>query len=66
MTDYLDGVLPPDWRAAVEDHLTGCDGCTRYLQQIRATIDLLERIDADAQPPPADAGTAAGPPDRST
>ncbi|MFL6128715.1 MAG: MFS transporter [Mycobacteriales bacterium] len=66
VTDYLDGVLPPDWRAAVEGHLTGCDGCTRYLQQIRVTIDLLESLHSEAQPPPAQAGTAAGPPDRST
>jgi hypothetical protein len=63
VTDYLDGVLQPGWRTAVQDHLSGCDGCTNYLQQIRATVELLERLDTDAQPPPAQAGAAAGPPD---
>jgi hypothetical protein len=47
VTDYLDGVLPPNWKAGVEEHLNGCDGCTRYLQQLRATIDALERLHAD-------------------
>jgi hypothetical protein len=47
VTDYLDGVLPPNWKAGVEDHLQGCDGCTRYLQQLRATIDALERLRTD-------------------
>jgi MFS family permease len=61
VTDYLDGVLQPDWRAAVQHHLSGCDGCTNYLQQIRATVELLERLDAGSQPPPAQAGAATGP-----
>lgn len=63
VTDYLDGVLPPGWTAAVQEHLSGCDGCTNYLQQIRATVELLERLDADAQPPPAQTGAATGPTD---
>lgn len=43
-TDYLDGVLPPDWRRGVEGHLAECDGCTEYLRQIRAVIDAVERL----------------------
>ena len=27
--------------AAVEEHLSGCDGCQRYLDQLRTTIGLL-------------------------
>jgi hypothetical protein len=41
---YLDGELAPTWRAAVEDHLTVCDGCTTYADQIRQTVDLLSLI----------------------
>ena len=41
ITDYLDGILPADWRAGLDRHLADCDGCTTYLQQIRATIDAL-------------------------
>jgi hypothetical protein len=51
VTDYLDGVLPADWRAGVERHLTECDGCAAYLQQIRLTIDALHRLNTDIRPP---------------
>lgn len=44
VTDYLDGVLPADWRAGVDEHLAGCGGCTEYLNQIRATVELLGRL----------------------
>jgi predicted MFS family arabinose efflux permease len=52
VTDYLDGVLPANWKAGIDNHLDGCDGCTRYLQQLRATIDALERLHADNRRPP--------------
>jgi anti-sigma factor RsiW len=51
VTDYLDGVLPPNWKAGIDRHLNGCDGCTRYLQQLRATIDALERLHVDNHRP---------------
>jgi MFS family permease len=44
-SDYLDGDLPPDWRASITEHLDACDGCTAYLDQISQTIMLLEHID---------------------
>lgn len=53
VSDYVDGVLPADWRARVDEHLRGCDGCTAYLQQIRDTVDLLARLDAPAPSRPA-------------
>jgi len=40
ITGYLEGDLPADTRAAVEEHLSGCDGCTRMLAQFRRTIEL--------------------------
>ena len=46
VSDYVDGVLPADWRARADEHLRGCDGCTAYLQQIRDTVDLLARLEA--------------------
>ena len=51
VSDYVDGELPPDWRATIDDHLSACDGCTNYLQQIRQTIVLLEQIDANRHGP---------------
>jgi hypothetical protein len=50
VTDYVDGVLPADWRTRADEHLRGCDGCTAYLAQIRDTVDLLARLDLPARP----------------
>jgi hypothetical protein len=51
VSDYLDGDLPPDWRDSIAGHLTACDGCTAYLEQIRQTVELLEQIDASQRRP---------------
>jgi anti-sigma factor RsiW len=40
VTDYFDGVLPGEIRAAFEQHLALCPGCDVYLQQMRTTIRL--------------------------
>jgi hypothetical protein len=52
VTDYVDGVLPTDWRARLDQHLGECDGCTTYLQQIRTTVDLLAYLNT-GRPHPA-------------
>jgi anti-sigma factor RsiW len=39
-TEYLDGVLPQATRARVEAHLGDCDGCERFLEQLRQTVRL--------------------------
>ena len=39
LTEYLEGTLPPAEVAAIEEHLSGCDGCRTYLDQLRTTID---------------------------
>jgi anti-sigma factor RsiW len=41
LTEYLEGTLPPDEVAAVEEHLRGCEACQTYLDQLRATITAL-------------------------
>jgi len=38
MSDYLEGSLSRRDRRRLEKHLEGCDGCTAYLEQLRATI----------------------------
>ena len=40
VTDYLDGALPPPERARFQAHLAACSGCTRYVEQLRATIAI--------------------------
>ena len=40
MTDYLEGALSESDRRRFEAHMTGCDGCTEYLDQLRTTLRL--------------------------
>jgi len=44
VTDYLEGKLPDDVRMHFEDHLSGCKGCTNYLEQMRETIRLTGHL----------------------
>jgi anti-sigma factor RsiW len=44
VTDYLDGAMPPAERKQLERHLQICDGCARYLEQIRKTIEMSGRL----------------------
>lgn len=51
VTDYLENALPPSERARFEAHLRECEGCTTYLEQMRATISGLGHLDeADIDP----------------
>jgi anti-sigma factor RsiW len=38
MSDYLDGALDEPTRSRFEAHLSGCEGCTNALDQLRATL----------------------------
>ena len=38
ITGYLEGTLRGRRRRRFESHLAACDGCTRYLAQMAATI----------------------------
>jgi anti-sigma factor RsiW len=48
VTDYFDGALPPDERARFEEHIADCALCTRYMEQMRVTIRVVGRIEADS------------------
>ena len=50
VTDYLEGALPDETRSRVEEHLSGCDGCTRYLEQMRETIRLTGMLTEEQIP----------------
>ena len=39
--------MTPRDRARFEAHLAACDGCSRYLDQIRITMALVGHITAD-------------------
>jgi anti-sigma factor RsiW len=51
VNDYVEGVLSPAEREAVELHLNLCDGCSDYLQQLRVTIALTGELPADTLSP---------------
>jgi anti-sigma factor RsiW len=40
VTSYFDGALPDAARLELERHLQTCDGCRRYVEQMRTTIAL--------------------------
>lgn len=41
MTDYLEGTLAEEDRVRFEEHISGCDGCRAYLEQLRVTLRVL-------------------------
>ncbi len=51
VTDYLEGALPDRDRARFEAHLATCPHCTRYLEQMRATIAAMGRIEPEELAP---------------
>ena len=51
--DYLEGAMAPEDRVGLEEHLTGCDGCTAYLEQLGITIWVSGRLRDEAIPPEA-------------
>ena len=50
VTDYLEGGLSPSDMRLIDRHLATCEGCRRYLQQMRITIDTVGRLGEDDVP----------------
>ena len=46
VTAYLEDALEPADRQRVLDHLDLCDGCSTYLEQIRATVRAVGDLPA--------------------
>jgi anti-sigma factor RsiW len=44
VNDYLEGALPPDETELFEQHLSFCQGCESYVEQLRATVATVGRI----------------------
>jgi anti-sigma factor RsiW len=57
VTDYLEDALPAPERARLEAHLAECEGCRRYVEQMRATVRLTAGV--EQAPPGIDALRAA-------
>ena len=50
VTDYLEGALPLGELDRLEAHLAGCEGCTRYLAQLRIMIRLTGMLTEEDLP----------------
>ena len=59
VTEYLEDGLSETDRARFEAHLSGCDGCTNYLDEIRVTIAIVGRVHEDDLSEEAKAGLLA-------
>ena len=44
LSDYVDGRLPSDVRADLEQHLDGCSDCTAFVGTFRSTVSLLQSL----------------------
>jgi predicted anti-sigma-YlaC factor YlaD len=53
VTAYLEGALPPLERDRFDRHLAECEGCRAYLDQVRTTIVLSARAQAEGLSPAA-------------
>ena len=51
VSDYLEGALPRGVRRGLESHLAGCEHCTEYVAQMRATIRLTGGLQEHDLPP---------------
>jgi anti-sigma factor RsiW len=47
VTAYLDGSMKSEDREAFERHIEICDGCRRYLEQVRRVTELTGRPPAE-------------------
>jgi predicted anti-sigma-YlaC factor YlaD len=53
VTEYLEGTLPEIERTRFEEHLSGCEGCTNYLEQMRQTVRLTGKLTTETVEPEA-------------
>ena len=54
VTAYLERALPSEDHARFEEHVAGCDGCERYVEQMQTTIRLTGELTSEAVPPEAE------------
>jgi len=50
VTAFLDGVLDADAERRFVEHLAVCEGCDRYVEQLRQTIGTLGHLPGDDLP----------------
>ena len=53
VTDYFEGALTREDRKRFERHIADCDGCTEYVEQMRTTVLVLDKLSEETVPPAA-------------
>ena len=51
VTDYFEGKLSWRQRRRFEKHIAACRWCSRYIDQMRVTIETVGRIEEDSISP---------------
>jgi anti-sigma factor RsiW len=51
VTDYLEGSLPEGERRRFDEHVDGCEGCRRYVEQMRATLGVTGELSPESLDP---------------
>ena len=50
LSEYMDGDLPTDLCERIDDHMADCPPCQSFMESLRRTVKLVERVDAPAMP----------------
>lgn len=59
VTEYVEGTLDAPRRAAFEAHLSCCDWCHGYLEQIRITLRVVGHLEPEDLDPEFERGLLA-------
>ena len=51
LLDFVEGHLPPDTHAALQQHLDGCSDCVAFLRTYESTRSLLRSLRETDLPP---------------
>lgn len=55
VTEYLERALSAEDRDRFDSHIAACDGCRRYIEQVRVTVALSGRLTPEQLDPAAEA-----------
>jgi anti-sigma factor RsiW len=59
LNEYLEGLLPPELRAALDEHVAGCPRCAAFVNSYRNTPRILREATATTLPPDIEASLRA-------
>ncbi len=47
VTEYLENALFAEMQRQFEEHVAACPDCTKYVEQMRQTIDILHHVERE-------------------